>query len=110
MSAPSLPLLTSTAALSVSPAALAAASHPLIELAGTLRSAGPAFGAAWTAAAHVLAAQHTGQALTACQSRVAAGLAGCAESMERLGTALARAADTYRGAEDRAVIPAQSGR
>ncbi len=88
MSAPSFPVLRSADAFSVSPAALAAASHPLTALAGGLRSAGPAFAAAWAGAAHVLAAQHTGQALAACQSGVVSGLAGCASSMEALGRML----------------------
>lgn len=109
MSAPSFPFVRSTAVIAVSPSAVGESSHPLIKLSDALTSAGPGLTSAWAGAARALAGQHTGQILTACQPGVVAGLAACAGSMEGLGRALAGAAEAYRGAENQAVVPLQTG-
>lgn len=94
----------STATLSVDPALLASAARRLLDAGAALQGAAPALRSAWSAAAQTLAAQRTGQALEACQAGALAALGGCAESLDRLGTALQHAAAAYRAADAQSLV------
>jgi hypothetical protein len=105
MSTPTQPVIPTggPVTLSVDPSLLNAAGPALHVVAADLRSASEGLRSAWDAAARALAAQRAGHALATCSAGAFASLAGCAESLDAFGTALARAGEVYKAADATAV-------